>query len=256
MFSPRFSDTVEKLARHLKGTRLVLLPGDTQHAVLMRIERGRAFILMLYIALAAMLFFWFPLSAQVTRADGKKEGPVDLLTWPAAAQDAAREMRGKYGRPDVESHDMLIWLDKKEWKMISISNGESPHSFPLEHTDVLEQTINYRVPIEKYADLAEFDGSITINRTKGTLSVRCYTEAMNILSLNLAHDIILGKRTVEEARYFYGDVVRKKALGKDHEYMQRLLFTLEKDTSDPDINITGLTKDGELIMSKSAKSDY
>ncbi len=211
---------------------------------------------MLYIILAAMMFFWFPLKAQVIRADGKKEGPVDLLTWPESAQDAAREMRGKYGRPDVESHDMLIWLDKKEWKMISISKAESPHSFPLEHTDVLEQTIYYRVPLEKYAELAAFDGSITINRTQGTMSVRCYTEALNILSLNLAHDIITGKRTVEEARTFYGDVVRKKLLGKDNEYAQRLLFTLEKDTADPDINITGLSREGELILSKTAKSDY
>jgi hypothetical protein len=211
---------------------------------------------MLYIILAAMIFFWFPLKAQVIRADGKKEGPVDLLTWPESAQDAAREMRGKYGRPDVESHDMLIWLDKKEWKMISISKAESPHSFPLEHTDVLEQTIYYRVPLEKYAELAAFDGSITINRTQGTMSVRCYTEALNILSLNLAHDIITGKRTVDEARSFYGDVVRKKLLGKDNEYAQRLLFTLEKDTADPDINITGLSREGELILSKTAKSDY
>jgi hypothetical protein len=222
----------------------------------MRIERGRAYILMLYIALAAMLFFWLPLKAQVIRADGKKEGPVDLLTWPATAQDAAREIRGKYGRPDVESHDMLIWLDKKEWKMISISKAESIHSFPLEHTDVLEQTIHYRVPLEKYAELAAFDGSITLNRTQGTMSVRCYTEALNILSLNLAHDIVTGKRSVDEARTFYGDVVRNRLLGKDHEYTQRLLFKLEKDTADPDINITGLTKDGELIMSKTAKSDY
>jgi hypothetical protein len=211
---------------------------------------------MLYITLAALLCFWFPLKAQVIRADGKKEGPVDLLTWPVTAQDAAREMRGKYGRPDVESHDMLIWLDKKEWKMISISKAESPHSFPLEHTDVLEQTIYYRVPLEKYADLAAFDGSITINRTQGTMSVRCYTEALNILSLNLAHDIVTGKRTVDEARTFYGDVVRKKLLGKENEYSQRLLFTLEKNTGDTDINITGLSREGELVLSKTAKADY
>lgn len=221
----------------------------------MRIERGRAYILMLYIALAAILLFWFPVSAQVTRADGRKEGPVDLLTWPVAAQDAAREMRGKYGRPDVESHDVLIWLDKKEWKMISISKTEAAHSFPLEHTDVLEQTVFYRVPMERYADLAAFDGSITINRTQGTLSVRCYTEEFNILSLNLAHDIIIGKRTVDEARTFYADVVRKKIMGgEDHEYMRKLQFVLGKDTGDPDINITGLTKDGQIIMSKTAKT--
>lgn len=211
---------------------------------------------MLYITLAALLVFWFPLKAQVIRADGRKDGPVDLLTWPAASQDAAREMRGKYGRPDVESHDMLIWLDKKEWKMIVISKAESLHSFPLEHTDVLEQTINYRVPLEKYAELAAFDGSITINRTQGTMSVRCYTEALNILSLNLAHDIVTGKRTVDEARAFYGDVVRRTMFGHYHEYMRKLLFPLQEDTGDPDINITGLNRDGRFVMSKTARSDY
>jgi hypothetical protein len=88
------------------------------------------------------------------------------------------------------------------------------------------------------------------------MSVRCYTEALNILSLNLAHDIVTGKRTVDEARTFYGDVVRKKLLGKENEYSQRLLFTLEKNTGDTDINITGLSREGELVLSKTAKADY
>jgi hypothetical protein len=223
----------------------------------MRIEKSKAYILMLYVALAMFLLFWMPVKAQVKRTDGKPEGPVDLLTWPEASQTAAREMRGKYGKPDAECHDMVIWMDKKDWMMITVTKAESRHSFPLEHTDVLEQTVRYRVPVDKYQELAEFDGSITINRTRGTLSSRCDNEGYNILTLNLAHDIIIGKRTVDDARKEYSNLIREKMIGGNPEYMQRLLFTAQDDTGDTDINTTGLTKGGGVLITKttSAKSD-
>jgi hypothetical protein len=44
---------------------------------------------------------------------------------------------------------------------------EDPHKFPQPHNDVLQQTIDYRVPVDKYADLVRFDGSAVAERTKG-----------------------------------------------------------------------------------------
>jgi hypothetical protein len=63
-----------------------------------------------------------------------------------------------------------------------------PHDFPSHHTDFLEQFINYRVPVEMYSTLAEFDGSVIAERTKGELSARCGDTSMNFVALNLAHD--------------------------------------------------------------------
>ncbi len=53
----------------------------------------------------------------------------------------------------------------------------------MKHTDLLEQFIDYKVPLDKYDDLAKFDGSVGVNRTKGELSARCDAEAHNLLAL-------------------------------------------------------------------------
>lgn len=213
---------------------------------------------MLYVAIAAILvMFFLPVRAQNSVAVSKETPQVktvDLLTWPEASQDAAREMRGKYGKPDVESEELIIWLEKRQWKKIVVSKSESEHNFPLDHTDVLEQTVTYKVPAEMFDDLVEFNGSISINRTEGTMSARCDKEATNILTLNLAHDIVMGKKTVDEARRAYANILIEKGLGGSPEYMQKLNFVQEKDASETDVNTTGLTRDGLVTISKASRN--
>ena len=62
-------------------------------------------------------------------------------------------------------------------------------------------------------------------------------------AINLAHDIITGKKTVEQARTAYGDIVKEKMNGQNPAYMQKLSFTAQTNTTDPDKNTTGLTKE-------------
>jgi hypothetical protein len=47
-----------------------------------------------------------------------------------------------------------------------IVNEEIPHRFPEPHMDPLLQTINYRVPPDKFDELAHYDGSVIAERTK------------------------------------------------------------------------------------------
>ena len=168
---------------------------------------------------------------------------ADTSSWPAASRMAVKEITEKYGKPDGITSDELIWLNKGVWKKICVTKSESKHSFPIEHTDMMTTTINYKVPVEKMDDLGKFDGSVTFDRTQGTLSARCDKEGNNLLALNLAHDIITGKKTVEQARTSYGDIVKEKMNGTNPAYMQKLSFAAELNTLDPDINTTGLTKE-------------
>ena len=166
----------------------------------------------------------------------------DLKSWPEASQMAVKEITDKYGKADVMGDDVFMWMNKGPWKNICISKKESKHSFPVEHTDMMMQSIFHKVPTNKYNDLAKFDGSITVDRTQGLISARCDMEANNMLALNLAHDIITGKKTVAQARKAYGDMVKEKMNGGNPEYMQKLIFASENNTADADINTTGLTK--------------
>lgn len=67
----------------------------------------------------------------------------------------------------------------------------------------MESFIDYRVPPEKITPLAEFDGSVIVERTAGEVSARCHDEQANFLALNLMHDVVTDRRTVADARAYY-----------------------------------------------------
>ena len=73
-----------------------------------------------------------------------------------------------------------------------------PHNFPKPHTDLLEQFVDYRVPVARVSDVTAYDGSVVVERTKGEVSARCDMEEMNYLALNLMHDVATGARVVDD----------------------------------------------------------
>ena len=195
------------------------------------------------------------LSAQDSKMSKSKNAMMmpDLKGWPEASSMAVKEITDKYGKPDGVTNNELIWLKKGVWKKICIDKKETKHSFPIEHTDMMQTTIDYKVPVDIMDDLSKFDGSVTFDRTQGTMSARCDKEGNNFLALNLANDIIMGKKSVEEARKAYGDIVKEKMNGADPLYMQKLTFAVQDNTADADINTTGLTK--EEVMKNMKKTD-
>jgi hypothetical protein len=124
-------------------------------------------------------------------------------SWPKVSQEAVKEMVEKYGQPDEFSASQAIWHHNGPWKKTVVQREAVQHDWPAQHRDVLEQFIDYRVPPDKFDELAQFDGSIIIERTKGVISARCAGEAMNFVALNLANDIVNGKYSVDEARDEY-----------------------------------------------------
>lgn len=175
--------------------------------------------------------------------DNKTMMTPDVSNWPEASKMAVDEITAKYGKPDGITADELFWLKKGVWKKICISKMESKHSFPIEHTDMMQTSISYDVPEDKMDDLGKFDGSVTFDRTQGTMSARCDKEGNNFLALNLANEIVLGKKTVVQARKAYGDIIKEKMKGGHPIYMEKLSFTVKSNTADPDKNTTGLTKE-------------
>ena len=97
-----------------------------------------------------------------------------IRTWPKNPRESAMRLIDYYGPPDEVTPSMLVWRRTKDgWKRTVLSREEVPHDFPSHHTDYLEQIIDYRVPVEKFSALAEFDGSVIVERTKGEISARC-----------------------------------------------------------------------------------
>jgi hypothetical protein len=159
-----------------------------------------------------------------------------IKDWPKEPQESAKRLIEYYGQPDEVSPSRLVWYNTQDgWKRTVLSKEETPHNFPAPHTDFLEQFIDYKVPIEMYSRLAEYDGSVIAERTKGELSARCGGTSMNFVAINLAHDIITGRRTVAEARAEYSRLYQAYQNGEKPPYTQSFQFALPKvNTQDRD----------------------
>jgi len=150
-----------------------------------------------------------------------------IAQWPERPRLGAQSMIAKYGAPTESTAQELIWLGQGPYKKIIVTKDEHHHDFPKPHMDFLEHTVDYKVPPERAAALSEYDGSCTFDRTRGELKARCDLEGHNILTLNLAHDIVTGKMTAAEARTAFSEIVTEDIKGKYPDYATKLQFTPE-----------------------------
>lgn len=158
-----------------------------------------------------------------------------IAEWPEAARIGAQRMTMQYGPPNEATATKLLWFARAPWKRIQVTSDQVVHKFPTPHADFLTQYIDYDVPVDKLSELGAYDGSCLIDRTMGEAAARCDSEAANILTLNLMHDIITGSTTVEEARDFYSETLSAYSLGESAPYCEQFQFELPGDGGgDPD----------------------
>lgn len=156
-----------------------------------------------------------------------------IADWPNRPRLGAIEMIAKYGEPQEATSEKLVWHNAGQYKRIMVTKAEVPHDFPMPHMDFLEHTITYRVPSDKATALLAYDGSVTLNRTAGEMSARCDLEGHNILTLNLAHDIVTGKKDADAARKAFGQIVQEDIMGKQPPYVMALQFAPPQTGADP-----------------------
>lgn len=158
-----------------------------------------------------------------------------IKEWPEDARTVTAALLTKYGPPDEATPTLVTWHDRGPWKQIVASKEATPHDFPFPHGDIVENFTEYKVPPELLTKLAQFDGSVTVSRTRGLLSARCHDEEANHLAANLAHDIITGTKTVAQARQAYVDTMLTFREHKPTPYMSELQFKPQGSAGDPDI---------------------
>ncbi len=157
-----------------------------------------------------------------------------MAGWPQTSREVAQTIIAKYGQPNEATPSMLTWHNNGPWKRTIVHRDTIPHHFPMPHPDLLEQVVNYRAPLDRYDDIAMYDGSVMLERTRGEMAARCDKEGANFLALNLAHEIATGARTVEEARRVYGEQIRMMMDGRMTPHTSGLMFTPPPSGNDPD----------------------
>ncbi len=147
-----------------------------------------------------------------------------MAGWPQESREAAELVIKKYGPPQQVCGSMLVWEKPGPWKRMVAYRDFTPHNFPAPHIDAVESFLEAHVSPDKVSDLARFDGSVVVNRTRGEISARCHDEEANFLALNLADDVITGKRSVDQARAHYAEEFLDYRRKKPTPYMEGLKF--------------------------------
>jgi hypothetical protein len=155
-------------------------------------------------------------------------------TWPEKTRRLAAQLITKYGPPAEATERQISWYGNGPWKRTTLYKEEVQHNFASPHKNVLEQTVNYRVPLDKLAPLAQFNGSIVVDRTRGEISSTSDAEDINFLALNVADDLIRGERDAEQARTYYAQIVRARMIKEPEPDLQSLKFKPAANTADPD----------------------
>lgn len=166
------------------------------------------------------------------------QGSRRIEAWPEESREAARLVIDKYGEPDEATETQLTWHRPGPWKRIVASKAYYKHEFPAPHIDSVESVLDYRVPVEKFSELAAFDGSVIAERTAGEVSARCHDEQANFLALNLMHDIVTGAKSAAEARRYYAQEFADFRRRKPTPYMEKLRFApADGGAADPDVRL-------------------
>lgn len=166
-----------------------------------------------------------------------------LNTWEKNQREGALKIMEKYGNPHEAIPSRFIWYNNGPWKRTVVFRDAEPHNLPVNHLDFLAQTVDYRTPVELFDQIARFDGSCYPDRTRGEVTVICDKEEANFLAINLFHDIVTGKRTVDEAKYFMAETEANFLFNKTSSpYLEEIRFPTQRETNDPGIQYFGKDK--------------
>jgi len=156
------------------------------------------------------------------------ETPKNIVRkWPASPRGAAELLLEKYGEPDQFDRNTLVWFHNGDWKKTIVRRAVSRRDPTGRRKDFIEQTVGYLVPGDKIADLNRFNPMIEVSLSAGEMSFASESESNNRLALNLAEEILTGKRGVADARAFYAKTTRLAASGKSSSYLDQIQFEAE-----------------------------
>ena len=148
-----------------------------------------------------------------------------IRTWRNPERATAAAMIEKYGGPPQFDSHALVWFNNGNWKRTIVYRKGVKRSAP--DKEFLQQAIGYIVPNDKIAALKRFDRRLEVSPTAGELIFTSDSEATNLLALNLADEIVAGKKNVAQAREFFAKTTRLAASGKSSSYRESLHFEVD-----------------------------
>ncbi|MCR4295125.1 MAG: hypothetical protein NUW21_06295, partial [Elusimicrobia bacterium] len=147
-----------------------------------------------------------------------------ILHWPTFSYRLARLMLSEYGQPVEASDRRLTWRDNGPWKKTVVYRKPPKERVLTGDSGRLAQSVAYRVAPDRLADLGRFDMDVEADKEAGRLTAISDSESENFLTLNLADEVIQGRRSPNSAKDFRREQLRLRDAGKTSPYLERLLF--------------------------------
>jgi hypothetical protein len=169
----------------------------------------------------------------VRMGGGVAETKAAMLTrsWPTESRDAAVALELKLGPPAEVDDAHLTWNNAGGWKRITVHRaGEADDT----HLDVIDVVVDYDVKGNELAEnVARLNAGLAVQGESNEISAWCETEALCILALNVANDIVSGRLSLEQAREEYERAVAAFRAGEQVPYTQGLQFELRTPRREP-----------------------
>jgi hypothetical protein len=140
--------------------------------------------------------------------------------WPEHSRRLAESIIQVYGPPDVVQSSQLFWTGRRPWKKMVVYRDALASARP----NGFEQSIAYDVRVNRWRAMAAFDRGVDYDPVGRELVAHTDAETTNFLALNLADDVIRGRRTPADAREFFDKTLTLSSAGKGSPYLRKLLF--------------------------------
>jgi hypothetical protein len=157
-----------------------------------------------------------------------------IISWPTYSYRLARMMIAKYGQPTEAGEKRLVWDDNGPWKRTVVYREDPTGRVFKRSRGRLEQSAAYRVTADKLDALARFDKELEADVDAGRLIVRSDSESENFLALNLADEVIKGRRSPKDASELREKLSHLQRSGKASSYTDGLLFVRKDQFANPE----------------------
>lgn len=193
------------------------------------------------IAFAAALTLAVPAAAQFrddpdpteTNVSGRT-AETTILSWPTFSYRLARMMIAEYGQPSEIRDDAVVWNDNGPWKRTVVYRDPPSGRVFRRNKGRLEQSAAYRANPDALDRLAAFDRDVEVDLAEARITSRADSEADNFISLNLADEVLSGRKDPKEAASLRQKLEREAPAGKSSSYRDGLLFSAPERYADPE----------------------
>ena len=120
------------------------------------------------------------------------------------AKHYAETLTEKFGAPDEETEDMVLWKGKiSKFDETYVRDESIEHCCPKPHRDYVYSTMTIDVPEDLMGAIAEASESIIVDQLKNTVTARCADINANAITLGFVQKLVDGDIKPEDSKKEY-----------------------------------------------------